>query len=157
VANIDQIGYRDVRSECPIGVDNSVIELVTGLWNKLIGRVRLRIRQWTRAVTTGLVTGILSDSTRSRADLITENALLRQQLIVLRRQVKRPQLTQFDRIRLVLLARFTRFWQFDLVSIGQNGGQGRLPPDAPAQRYIDRQECRSPLPAGSRIGGHSLF
>ena len=37
--------------------------------------------------------------------------MLRQQFIVLRRQVKRPQLTQFDRIRLVLLARFTRFWQ----------------------------------------------
>jgi hypothetical protein len=52
----------------------------------------------------------LSDVTRSRTDLIVENALLRQQLIVLRRQVKRPQLTRVDRIRLVLLARCTRFW-----------------------------------------------
>ncbi|MHC4620141.1 MAG: hypothetical protein ACYTEQ_20535 [Planctomycetota bacterium] len=92
-------------------MDNIVFELITRLWNKLIDRVKLHIKQWTRPVTTGPVAGILADTTRSRADLIAENALLRQQLIVLRRQVNRPQLTQFDRIRLVLFARFTRFWQ----------------------------------------------
>jgi hypothetical protein len=37
--------------------------------------------------------------------------MLRQQLIVLNRQLKRPQLTDFDRIRLVLAARCTQFWQ----------------------------------------------
>jgi putative transposase len=37
-----------------------------------------------------------------------ENALLRQQLIVLRRQVKRPALAPGDRVRLVLLARLAR-------------------------------------------------
>jgi hypothetical protein len=51
-----------------------------------------------------LISGVLSDLTRSRSDLIVENALLRQQLIVLNRQVKRPLLTQHDRFRLVLLA-----------------------------------------------------
>jgi hypothetical protein len=49
--------------------------------------------------------------TRSRADLIAENAILRQQLIVLNRQVKQPQLANADRIRLVLLARCAGFWQ----------------------------------------------
>jgi hypothetical protein len=49
--------------------------------------------------------------TRSKADLIAENAMLRQQLIVLNRQIKRPQLTNRDRLRLVLLARCTQFWQ----------------------------------------------
>ena len=49
--------------------------------------------------------------TRSRTDLIAENAMLRQQLIVLNRQMKRPQLTNGDRIRLVLLARCAQFWQ----------------------------------------------
>ena len=58
-----------------------------------------------------LNTGVLSDLTRSRADLIVENALLRQQLIVLHRQVKRPVFTNRDRFRLVLLARCTRFWE----------------------------------------------
>jgi hypothetical protein len=47
---------------------------------------------------------------RSCRDLIVENALLRQQLLVLRQQVKRPRLTIGDRIRLICLARFTRFW-----------------------------------------------
>ena len=88
-----------------------MIELITRPWNKLVGSVKLRIKQWTKPVTPRLVTGILSDSTRSRADLIAENALLRQQLVVLRRQVKRPKLSQVDRVRLVLLARCTRFWQ----------------------------------------------
>ena len=111
MANIDQIGYRGVRSKYPIGVDGSTIELITRPWNKLVGRVNLRIKQWTKPVTPGFVSGILSNSTRSRAVLIAENALLRQPLIVLSRQVKRPQLTPGDRTRLVLLARFTRFWQ----------------------------------------------
>ena len=88
-----------------------MIDLITRSWSKLIGSIKLRIKQWTKPVTTGLVTGILSDTTRSRTDLIAENALLRQQLITLKRQVKRPQLTPGDRTRLVLLARFTRFWQ----------------------------------------------
>jgi putative transposase len=55
--------------------------------------------------------GSLSDPRRSRKDLIIENTMLRQQLIVLNRQVKRRQLTQGDRLRIVLLARLTEFWQ----------------------------------------------
>ena len=40
-----------------------------------------------------------------------ENAGLRQQLIILKRQVKRPQLTDPDRFRLVFLSPFTKFWK----------------------------------------------
>jgi hypothetical protein len=57
-----------------------------------------------------LALGAIIDLSRSKADLIVENALLRQQLIVLHRQIKRPQLTNGDRIRLVWLARFSKFW-----------------------------------------------
>jgi hypothetical protein len=67
-----------------------------------------RVKLWTKPATT---IGILSDVTRSRADLVVENALLRQQLMILKRQVKRPQLTNADRIHLVLLAHFTKFWK----------------------------------------------
>ena len=70
-----------------------------------------RIKDWTKPTTITLVTASLTDMTRGRADLIAENAMLRQQLIVLNRQVKRPHLTNADRLRLVLLARGTRFWQ----------------------------------------------
>ncbi|MFL5624364.1 MAG: integrase core domain-containing protein [Ktedonobacteraceae bacterium] len=42
---------------------------------------------------------------------MAENALLRQQLIILKRQVKRPACTHRDRIFLVLLARTVRAWK----------------------------------------------
>ncbi len=49
---------------------------------------------------------------RSRTDLVIENALLRQQLIILKRQLKRPhQLTIPERFRLVFLSHFTKFWK----------------------------------------------
>ena len=37
--------------------------------------------------------------------------VVRQQLIILKRQVKRPQLSNPDRIRLVLLSHFAKFWK----------------------------------------------
>jgi len=80
-------------------------------------RARQRLKQWTKPATATLVTGALSDVTRSRADLIAENVMLRQQLIVLKRQVKRPQLTNGDRLRLVLLARCTQYWQQALLIV----------------------------------------
>ena len=70
-----------------------------------------RVKLWTKPATSVLAVGILSDLTRSRADLVVENALLRQQLIILKRQVKRPQLTNADRMHLVLLAHLTEFWK----------------------------------------------
>ena len=69
------------------------------------------IKHWTKPATSVLIIGLLSDLTRSRADLAVENALLRQQLIVLKRQIKRPQLTNSDRFRLVFLSHFTKFWK----------------------------------------------
>ena len=62
-----------------------------------------------KPTTVALALGALSDVSRSRVDLLVENAILRQQVIVLRRQVKRPRLTHKDRLRLVLLARCTKF------------------------------------------------
>ena len=69
------------------------------------------IQHWTKPATPMLISGFLSDLPRSRTDLLVENALLRQQLIVLNRQDKRPQLTNPDRFWLVLLSHFTRFWK----------------------------------------------
>jgi putative transposase len=54
---------------------------------------------------------MLTDLARSKSELVAENALLRQQLIVLRRQVKRPACTKTDRMLLVLLARLVRTWK----------------------------------------------
>lgn len=76
-----------------------------------------RIKLRTKPVTSVLTIGILSDLARSRADLVVENALLRQQLILLKRQVKRPPLSNADCIHLVLLAHFTKFWKQALLII----------------------------------------
>jgi hypothetical protein len=57
---------------------------------------------------TFVFTGTLTDLTRSHTDLIVENALLRQPLIVLNRQAKRPQLTHFDRFQLHSIVYFLR-------------------------------------------------
>lgn len=73
-----------------------------------------RIKRWTKPATSTLISGLLSDLTRSQTDLVVENALLRQQLIVLKRQIKRPRLTNPDRFRLVLLSYFTKFWKQSL-------------------------------------------
>lgn len=48
--------------------------------------------------------GTLADLKRSKRELLAENMFLRQQLIVLERQVGRPQMTPRDRQILVVLA-----------------------------------------------------
>ena len=58
-----------------------------------------------------LLLGTLSDMTRGKAELLAENALLRHQLIILRRQVKRPVYRKTDRLLLILLARMVRTWK----------------------------------------------
>ncbi|HET8852630.1 MAG TPA: hypothetical protein VFN02_08885 [Ktedonobacteraceae bacterium] len=61
--------------------------------------------------TTPLVIGTLADLTRGKAELLAENALLRHQLLILHRQVKRPAYRKRDRLLLVLLARMVRTWK----------------------------------------------
>jgi putative transposase len=79
------------------------------IWKPFLFRLEQRIKHWAKPTTLSLISGGLSDLTSSRADLIIENALLRQQLIVLNRQVKRPLLTHRDCIPHVLLPTCTRF------------------------------------------------
>jgi len=72
---------------------------------------------WTRPATGPFVGGAFADLTRTKAALVAENAFLRQQLVVLARQVKRPLPTPADRLRLVLLARLTRGWRDALLIV----------------------------------------
>ena len=75
-----------------------MIGRILNFWTNLGSRVKQHLKQWTKPATAVLVTETLSDITRSRADLVAEHVMLRQQLIVLNLQVKRPQLTVGDRI-----------------------------------------------------------
>ena len=76
-----------------------------------------RFVAWTKPDTTSLLLGTLTDLSRSRSELLAENALLRQQLIILRRQVKRPACTKTDRMLLVLLARLVQTWKQALIIV----------------------------------------
>jgi putative transposase len=78
---------------------------------------RASIVHWTKPLTSSLPLGTLADLGRSKSELMAENAFLRQQLIMLQRQVKRPVCTKADRILLVLLARVVRAWKQALVIV----------------------------------------
>ena len=67
-----------------------------------------RFVAWTTPESTSLLLLPLTDLVRSKSELVAENALLRQQLIILCRQVKRPACTKMDRMLLVLLASMLR-------------------------------------------------
>ncbi len=79
--------------------------------------VKQRLRQWIRPDNHALVLNAAVDLMRSKSELMLENALLRQQLIVLQRQVKRPALTWRDRTVMVLLAAANRFYAPDKIVV----------------------------------------
>jgi transposase InsO family protein len=64
-----------------------------------------------------LIAGTLADLARSKPQLVAENALLRQQLLVLRRGIRRPRCTPGDRALLVLLAGRVRTWRQALLIV----------------------------------------
>jgi Integrase core domain len=66
---------------------------------------------WTKPAAPPLLLDTLTDFARSKSELVAENALLRQQLIILKRQVKLPACTNTDRMLLVLLASMVRTWK----------------------------------------------
>jgi hypothetical protein len=61
--------------------------------HSLCQAVKQRLRQWTAPTNHTLALNTAPDLTRSKLELVLENALLRRQLIILQRQTKRPKLT----------------------------------------------------------------
>jgi putative transposase len=74
-------------------------------------RVGDAIRRTIKPAASRLGAGLVADLPRSRTELLTENALLRQQLIVLRRCAKRPKIRPHERGVMVVLAALTRTWR----------------------------------------------
>jgi putative transposase len=79
--------------------------------------LRARFLQCSKPLASSLPLETLADLARSKPELIAENALLRHQLIILRRQVKRPACTRTDRMLLVLLASMVRSWKQGLFIV----------------------------------------
>jgi putative transposase len=117
------------------------------------------------------------DATRSKSELMLENALLRQQLIVLDRQVERPQLSWRERGIIVLLASKLRNWKGALFIVQpdtvlrwhrdlfrlvwrrksqpkQQGGRRPLP--GRVVQLIRRMARENPLWGAERIRGEML-
>jgi putative transposase len=70
-----------------------------------IQQIETKVKEWTKRAPDRQITGIATDLLRSKPELIAENAFLRQQVIVLKRQITgRPRITQHDRRVLVTLA-----------------------------------------------------
>ena len=85
--------------------------------DSLCHSAKQRIRQWTKPNNHALALTTASDLTRSKPELVLENMLLRQQLIVLQRQAKRPALTWRDRTLFVLVASKLPHWKEALVIV----------------------------------------
>ncbi len=69
------------------------------------------------AATKGILRGVVGDVSRSKSALILENAFLRQQLLVMSRQVKQVQLKPRDRLFFVLLTSRLPNWRNALLIV----------------------------------------
>jgi len=85
-----------------------ILTFITRLTSFYLQSFHHRFVDWTNPSNTALIVGTLPDLPRSTSQLMAEHALLRQQLRILRRQVKRPACTSTDRMLLVRLARMAR-------------------------------------------------
>jgi putative transposase len=72
---------------------------------------------WTRLPQSSVTLGSVLDLTRSKSELLLENALLRQQLAILQRHVKQPRLTRRDRLFFLLLTSRCHSWKQALVIV----------------------------------------
>ena len=73
--------------------------------------------RWTKPDNDAPVLNTALDLARSRTELVLENALLRQQLIVLNRHTKRPALSWRERALFVFLASKLRTWKQSLLIV----------------------------------------
>jgi putative transposase len=71
---------------------------LTQLFGRLISLLEQVFLHFTQPSRHSMVFSTVTDLTRSKTDLIAENALLRQQLIVLHRQTKKPAFSQSARL-----------------------------------------------------------
>ncbi len=92
----------------------SRLECLTG---HILHQLEGYLKRWMQPNNDSLLLGTVGDLTRSRSELIAENAFPRQQGIVLKRQNARPRLTRRDRALLVLLASTVRGWKDALLLI----------------------------------------
>jgi hypothetical protein len=84
-----------------------------------LGRALKRATTLVREVTRPAVpiVGLVSDLMRPRTLLLAENVILRQQLLVLRRQVKHPKVSPVDRAVLVAASAVASTWRDSVLVV----------------------------------------
>jgi putative transposase len=90
---------------------HKVLRQVVAIAQPIVKKLETQVKAWTKPTSDRLVGGTAADLVKSKDQLVMENALLRQQVIVLKRQVARPQLTAKDRSLLVVLASRVKDWR----------------------------------------------
>jgi hypothetical protein len=100
---------------------HGILIFIKRLTRLCLQSLRHHFINWTKPDTaTFLMVGTLTDLARSKSELVAENALLRQQLIILRRHAKRPVCAKTDRMLLVFLARMVRTWKQALFIVQED-------------------------------------
>lgn len=94
-----------------------IIQYARNVLAILMSPIDAQFRRWTQPTRVTLIKGLFGDLIRTRRELIAENALLRQQLIILKRHHERPVLTPQDRGLLVILASQVRHWKDALLLV----------------------------------------
>jgi len=95
----------------------SLLPRLRHLARRGLSAARAWIARWTCPAPLAVAVGVAADAARAKPDLVLENALLRHQLLVLGRAVKRPRLTRTDRGLLVLLASRLHDWANALIIV----------------------------------------
>jgi putative transposase len=94
-----------------------VISRLSPPFSNLLHAVKQSLRSLVKPANYSLAANVMADLTRSKTELILENAFLRQQLIILDRQVKRPLARPRERVLLVALASRLRSWKQALLIV----------------------------------------
>lgn len=84
---------------------------------ELFQSLQRQIKTWAKPLPPTVTAGVLTDLPRTKTDLVLENALLRHQLVVLQRHVKRPRFTWRDRIFMVVTASRLPSWRQALLIV----------------------------------------
>jgi putative transposase len=88
-----------------------VISSLQHFFELILNIIAQSIQRLVKPRNPSLFTGVILDLTRSGSELVLENAFLRQQLIVLNRQVVRPACKPRERVLLVMLTSGLRSWK----------------------------------------------
>jgi hypothetical protein len=86
-------------------------------FSRVLEIIKRTIRNRVKPENYALAANVVTDLTRSKSELILENAFLRQQLIILQRQVKRPLPRPRERVILVGLASRLNAWKEALLIV----------------------------------------